>query len=301
MKYQPFFLPGLLFSILLLTTSYIVLEKTVQEDPPSFEEYWLKGNGEVNSYALKQIRYGEIHEGEVILTFLAEDFSRSKQVRLDYPEKAGSDAVKVLKVNQIRKFTTGIYDYSILQSVFTPIDLKKYPNSMKITTSIQDWSGHIYSQLNLRPYQFILQLRSYFESEGDQEFQLEKALLEDEIWNLIRVDPKALPEGSIQIIPSIITSHLRHYALGLEEARAKLNIGKKTSTYEVNFLDSDRKLKISFQTEFPHVIEGWEEQYKEAGKRLTTTATLKKSMQIEYWHRHFNSDRKLREELQLGK
>ena len=301
MKYRQFLVSFCLLSLLMLSSSYVLMDQPYQEDPPSFEDYWLKGNGEVNSYSLKQIRYGEVHEGEAVLTFSAEDFSRSKQVRLDFPEKAGSDAVKVLKVNQIRKFSTGIYDYSILQSAFTPIDLEKYPNSMKVTTSIQDWNGHVYSQLNLRPYQFILQLLSYFESEGDQEFQLEKALLEDEIWNLIRIDPKALPEGNIQIIPSMITARLRHYALGVEDARAKLDSGKKTSTYEIDFIDSDRKLKITFQTEFPHVIEGWEEEYKEAGKKLTTTATLKKTMQIEYWHRHFNSDRKLREELELSK
>ena len=287
--------------LLLLSSSFRTTTPLSGQTSPAFDAYWLEGKGEVNCYKLEQIRYGEIHEGEAVLTFQVEDFSKSKQVRLDYPEKAGSDAIKVLKVNQIKKFTTGIYDYAMLQSVFTPIDFEKFPNSMKVTTSIQDWNGHVYSQLNLRPYQFILQLRSYFESEGDQEFQLEKAFLEDELWNIIRIDPKSLPTGNIQIIPSIATSRLRHYAHGLEDARAKIDAGKVNSVYEIDFVESDRKLKVTFQNEFPHIIQGWEEEYKESGKKLVTVATLKKNMQIEYWHRHFNSDRNLRDELQLSK
>jgi hypothetical protein len=270
-----------------------------QPDTDPFEEYWLSGNGEINTYRLQQMSFGEVHEGTALLLFNVEDFSKSKQVRLDYPEKAGSDAIKVLKSNQIRSFNTGVYGNNIMQSVFTPIDLEKHPNSIKVTTSVQNWMGQVFTQLNLRPYQYFFKINSHLETEGDQEFQLNKAFLEDEIWNNIRINPDDLPTGSIQIIPSMITARLRHLALGVEDARASLQKGKEFSTYEINFTESDRNLKIKFRTAFPHVIEGWEESYQENGKKLSTTATLIKNQQLEYWNRRFNSDRKLRKELGL--
>ena len=52
-----------------------------------------------------------------VLIFVTEDFSASKQVKLDRPEKVPSDAVKVLKLNATRKFNTGIYPYSILSII----------------------------------------------------------------------------------------------------------------------------------------------------------------------------------------
>ncbi len=293
-----------MFQINILTLLYFLCLSSPSppagaDAPPSFETYWFSGQGEVNSYELTQLRFGEIHKGTAVLLFHAEDFSKSKQVRLDYPEKAGSDAVKVMKCQQIRNFNTGVFNNSIMQSVFTPVDIEKYPNTMKVTTSIQDWNGQVFTQLNLRPYQYLLKVNSYLESDGDREFQLSKAFLEDEIWSNIRINPDDLPTGSIQIIPSMITAELRHLPLGIEDARASLHKGKEISTYEINFIEAERSLSIRFRTAFPHVIEGWEETYKEQGKKLTTSATLKKNMQLEYWNRHFNSDLKIREELGL--
>lgn len=286
------------FISLLLAPIHLNQENsTLDKDP--FNDYWLEGMGEVNSYQLKQMRFGEIHEGTALLLFNIEDFSKSKQVRLDYPEKAGSDAIKVLKCNQVRKFDTGIYGNSIMQSVYTPVDLEKYPNSIKVTTSVQNWMGQVFTQLNLRPYQYLFKVNSHLETEGDEEFQLAKAFLEDEIWNNIRINPDDLPTGSIQIIPSMVTARLRHLALGVEDARASLQKGKKYSTYELNLIESERTLKIKFQTEFPHIIESWEESYQENGKKLSTTASLIKNQQLEYWNRRFNSDNKLRKEFGL--
>ncbi|NJL73798.1 MAG: hypothetical protein HC892_00945 [Saprospiraceae bacterium] len=100
-----------------------------EADP--FEEYWYKGLAEVNSYDLQQSRYGEMRQGEAVLVFVTEPFSASKQVKLDDPERAGNDNVSVLKTNAIRKFNTGIYDYSMMTSVFTPVQLDQFPSTLK--------------------------------------------------------------------------------------------------------------------------------------------------------------------------
>jgi len=92
-----------------------------------FSDYWFSGKAELNSYDLQQSRYGEIRDGEVIFIFVTEPFSLSKQVKLDNSLDSDKDRVSVLKLNESRKFKTGIYDYSILTSTFTPIAFKNIP------------------------------------------------------------------------------------------------------------------------------------------------------------------------------
>ena len=140
-------------------------------EPPSeeFKNYWFQGKAEITSYQLKQARYGEIRQGKAVMVFVTEDFSRSKQVKLDQPQKASSDAVKVMKLNLTKKFKTGVYPYSMMQSVFTPVDLAKSPHSLKVTTSSQEWCGHTFTQLNLGSDAYSVQAYSYFESEGGPE------------------------------------------------------------------------------------------------------------------------------------
>ena len=46
----------------------------------NFNKYWYAGEAELNSYTLSQARYGENHEGEAVLIFVTEDFSKSKYV-----------------------------------------------------------------------------------------------------------------------------------------------------------------------------------------------------------------------------
>ena len=79
-----------------------------------FKDYWYQGKAELTSYDLEQARYRDIHQGDAVLIFVTEDFSKKKQVKLDYPSKNPKDAVPILKLNSTRKFNTGIYPYSCL-------------------------------------------------------------------------------------------------------------------------------------------------------------------------------------------
>ena len=62
-------------------------------------------------------------------------------------------------------------------------------------------------------------------------------------------------------------------------------------------------LTINYTKAFPHTIESWEESYVSGfgagAKRLTTTATKKKSIKLDYWSKHNLADAKYREELGL--
>lgn len=279
----------------------IALEINQSKDP--FSDYWYQGKAELTSFELKQARYGEIHKGESVMIFVTEDFSTSKQVKMDYPSRNPKDKAGVMKLNFTRKFNTGIYPYSIMQSTFTPVDTKRYPNSLKVSCTSQEWCGHTFMQLNLKPEGFQVQQNSYFESEGDQNFLLDKAILEDEIWNRIRLNPKDLPEGKINIIPGTVFTRLKHTPFKVEEAVALKAVNDGIITYSIDYRSLQRKLSIQFKKSFPHEILSWEETisggYGPNAKLLTTTAKRKKTILLDYWKKNSNRDAGLRDELDL--
>lgn len=270
-----------------------------------FNDYWYAGKAELSSYTLMQSRYGEMHEGEAVLIFVTEDFSKVKQVKLDNPNSTPSDKVNVMKLNFTKKFNTGIYPYSMMYSCFTPVDIFKYPNSFKVTTSSQEWCGHTYLQLNKDKNHYNMAGYSYFESEGDYDKKLEIAMLEDEIWNKIRLNPSKLPTGEINVIPATFASRLMHFPL----KKTKVTASLKTVTdeehgnvlsYTLNYEKPKRILTIKFAENFPYQIIGWiETSHNRSGKVLTTKATLKKSMQLDYWNKNKPKDIIYREKLGL--
>lgn len=269
----------------------------------NFAQQWYQGKAEISSYQLEQARYGAIHPGTAVLIFVTEDFSEKKHVKLDNPPEAGKDAVKVLKLNFVKKFNTGIYPYSMMTSTFTPVNRQQYPHSLKVTTTSQEWCGHTFTQLDLDGNEIEARLFSYFEAEGDQEFDLKTTLLEDEIWNLIRLNPEQLPSGEIEIIPGTMYQRLSHKELKIEQATAALEASGEQMSYTLRYPALERTLSIRFDKAFPHKITGWEETYPsgfgDKAKQLTTRATLDETIMTDYWTRNTPKDSVLREQLHL--
>lgn len=293
----------LLFStIIILNTNILCQPPTIKdgdtyEESKEFREYWYQGKAELASYKLQQSRYGEIHDGEAVLIFVTEPFSKSKQVKKDNPSN-DNDTESVLKLNFTKKFQTGIYPYSMMTSVFTPVSLE---HTIKTTTTSQEWCGHTYTQLNLKGKHYDYKQFSYFESEGDEERKIETATLEDELWNMIRIDPKRLPEGTVKIIPGAMTARLTHIPQKVVEAQITLSTvtnnafgGGKINAYSVTYPSLNRNLVIYFEKAFPHRVLGWEETYQGIGGQvLTTTGKLKKTIQLDYWNKHNKKDEQL--------
>jgi len=261
--------------------------------PEGFSEYWYAGKAELCAYEVTQERYGEIRQAEQVNVFVTEDFSRAKQVKLDNPAAAPTDRVPVLKLNLIRRFHTGIYDYSIMQSVFTPVS--GLP-TLKTTTTVQDWCGQVFMQNNLENDGYHLRGFSYFESEGDQDLRLPLILLEDEIWTRIRLNPSALPTGKVSIIPSAIYTRLRHKPGGAQNAEIKIEKGEKESDLKIVYTGIPRALSIRFTTAFPYKILGWEETHE--GK-IVSKGELKATIRSAYWEAHDNLHAPLRDSLKL--
>lgn len=264
-------------------------EQSAFKPVAQWNQYWYDGKAELTSFKLMQSRYGQIHEGEATTIFVTEDFSAAKQVKLDDASKAGADKVPMLKMNLVKKFQTGIYPYSLMTSVFTPTDAS---SSLKLTTSGQEWCGHVFMQLNLQANAYRYRGFSYFESEGDEDRNIEKAILEDEVWNLIRLNPSLLPTGKVRMIPSSLVARLAHFKMDVTDVEASLTEEKGEMVYTLKYaLPIERTLTIRFEKAFPHHILGWSDAYQ----NLTTVATQKKSIRLDYWTKHNNEDRKLLE------
>lgn len=265
-----------------------------------FKNYWYAGKAEVGSYNLTQSRYGEDRVGKAMMIFVTEDFSNSKQVKLDDPDKAGTDKVSVLKLNMTRNFVTGIYPYSMMLSAFTPVERNRNPHTLKLSMSSQEWCGQAYSQLNLRHKNYIISNHSYFENEADEELNLKVSWLEDELWNRIRLDPKSLPVGEVDIIPGLFFSRLNHVGLDREKASCSLEEAADFNTYLISYPTHKRSLAIVFEKTFPHRIRGWTEKQEQNGKTQITTATLDKLLITDYWTKNKNEFLYLRDSLGLS-
>jgi hypothetical protein len=271
---------------------------------PSFGDYWYQGKAEITSYALEQVRYGEVRAGHAALIFVTEDFSRSKQVKLDDPAAAGRDAVKVMKLNFTKNFTTGIYPYSMMRSTFTPVYLRDDPYTIKVTTSSQEWCGHSFTQINLSGDKYQVRRYSYFETEGDSEEYLDNAILEDELWNLIRLAPDQLPSGSFKMITGTLYDRLSHSGIEIVDASGALEEGSDgISIYTVNIEQPRRSLKIGFRSDFPYAIEWWEETNPEgrpdSGTVMTTKAVRSGRIMVDYWTKNGTEHVHYRDSLNL--
>jgi hypothetical protein len=261
-----------------------------------FKDYWFSGNAELTRYELNKGRYGENHKGDAVLIFVTEPFLPNQQVKYDYLP-TDEKPINVLKLNFEQKFYTGFYPYSVMKSVFTPINPNN-GNTLKVTMTSQDWCGHVFSQINDRNDQYDIKNYSYFQKDGDQRFSLDKAFLEDEIWTTIRLRPESLPTGKFQIIPGTASSRLNNNKMKLEDAVGeliKINDtefpNESVSVYKLSYENINRKLSIKFQTELPHKILGWEDTFKDiSGEMLTTSAKIAESIQLDYWNKNSVAD-----------
>lgn len=283
----------------------------VQNSPAlsaEFNKYWMNGKAEVSRYALTQARYGNLNKGDMILIMVTEPFKTGKQVKSEL--NPGVRDETILKAQTMRKFITGIYDYTMTTTSFKP--LADDQKSLKINGSSVEWCGQTFFQLNRIEDEYKVQSRSYFESESDDEFRIAGAISEDEIWQRIRLNPDALPKGNVSFMPSLTSARLRHRKLKAESAVATRKVytgnmvkGHDLTSYVLIYAAGDpdeRNVEFIFESKFPHRIVAMTEEYMDGfknPKRLKTTAILSKQIMLDYWRTHDPEHEVLRKELGL--
>ncbi len=252
-----------------------------------FTSYWYNNTAEITTYSLQMERYGEMREGTAVLIYVTEDFLPDEQVKAN---RRDEETIPILKLNSTKNFMTGIYPYSMMSSTFFPVLTEGH--ALKVSTSIQEWCGNTYAQINNRNA-FEITSHSYFQNEADQNFNLEKTWLEDEFWTLLRIEPTALPTGEITAIPSLEFTRLRHKTIKPMRTVATLTEEGKLFSYSVFYPSLERTLTIWFEKEAPFVIEEWEEQIGE----FTSKAVKINQIQTPYWNNTSNTEESMREEL----
>ncbi len=289
-------------SILFVLISFVILisicAESFETKDSQFHKYWYQGKAELTRYALEQARYGEIHKGDAVLIFVTEPFLTDKQVKYEFGDR--SNATSVLKLNLTKKFFTGIYPYSVMTSIFAPVDPNQH--ALKVTSSTQEWCGNTFMQLNLRNGQYRGLMRSYFQAEGDQNFDLKAVWTEDEIWTRIRIAPETLPVGEVEMIPGlqyVRLGHVDYKPVKVTASRSALPDG--LTSYTLEYKNWKRKLTIRFQNQFPYSILSWEESapggFGTDTPILTTKAVKTNSLLLDYWDKHGNEDAGYRKQL----
>lgn len=262
---------------------------------PKFKEYWYSGKAEVTSYKLEQARYGEMRDGNAVLIYVTEPFEVGRQVKAD---RSDTKNVSILKLNSTKKFQTGIYPYSIMSSTFYPV--KDNSHALKITNSVQEWCGQVYAQLNNKT-DFEISSYSYFGSEGDQNISLKKQLLENEVWNKIRVNPTDLPVGEHTVIPAFEYLRMSHREFKGYPAKISKKTNGEITSYQIEYQDLERILTINYTTAFPHTIESWTDTHKSGfgsnAKPMTTKAVKIKRLHTPYWQQNSNKFLHLKDSL----
>lgn len=246
-----------------------------------FSDYWYSGKSEVAVYELSQSRYGKEREGTMSLIYVTESFSKSKHVKLDYPQQAGKDKTTVMKLNYVKKYNTGLYPYSVMTSAFAEVGSGTL---LKATTSVQEWCGHVFLQANKKGKNYHVKGFSYFESEGDESVNISKAKLEEELWVNLRNGANTIQEGSFEMVPSQEFLRLYHYPIEAQKAELQIENTETTKTITLSYEKPlKRTLTITQNKEFPNTITAWKEVIVKGGQKFETIAQLKSVNHIPYW------------------
>jgi hypothetical protein len=255
-----------------------------------FWKHWGDGKAELNGYRLTQPRYGAPRAGTAVYVYVTEDFSDSARVKADPGKHPAADVFPVMKLNAIRDFQTGIYDYHVMTSTFLRV-AAGWPLA-KVSFSSQEWCGHVWHQIVPRGGKLSGLFHSYLDGEADGQDALAlpaDGVAEDALpvlvrgWNGAYLKPGE--SRSAPFLPSLLVSRLEHRPLAWTKARisraaatssVKVPAGTfAVSVYEVEVADG-RRLSFAVEAAAPYRLV---RQTGAAGEELA----LLGSTRLAYW------------------
>jgi hypothetical protein len=231
-----------------------------------FWAHWGDGRAEMNGYRATVPRYGAKRAGTDVLIFVTEDMSDSLRVKADPGRHPASDVYPVMKLNAVRHFQTGIYDYEVMTSTFARV-APGWP-VRKISFSSQEWCGHVYHQLLPKQDKVPGVFHSYFDGEADGTEDLPfpaGGVFEDELpirlrgWNGAYL--KAGEKKTVPFLPSLYRSRLEHKPLAWTKAvisrsgsvsPATVPAGKYTVVTWIVAVDGGPKWTFEIEAEPPY-------------------------------------------------
>jgi hypothetical protein len=271
-------------------------------------QLWYDGQAEVDGYRWKGTRYGELRTGEAVAIFVTEPMGAQSHVKVDRPDDYRGEVLPVLKLNLVRDFQTGLYDYNTMSSVFVDVDDLR---PLKATFSSAEWCGQVYEELDVRPQGVALDVRSYFQGESVQKSLAAKpdGIVGDQLFIWLRgLRGHALAPGETRTLPYLSDAferRLRHgeaswgeLTLAREGAVANATVAAGTFsalTYRLKASDG-RSGAVQIEDAYPHKLLRWSWS---RGDELLDSGELTGSRRMKYWERHAEGEEALRRELGL--
>jgi hypothetical protein len=276
----------------------------------TFWSYWGDGKAELNRYETTQNRYGADRKVEEIFIYVTEPFNLEKQVKADSYNPDNKNHAQIFKLNRIKDFQTGIYDYNMMTSTFTAIDPFQINGTqfskgevVKVAFSAHDWCSHVFHQLNRRSNGIESSSYSYFESESDKKQVLpveENTFYVDNLFIDVRELIKEMPQGEITLYQSLENARLSHTPLSIqtatiEKSDRKYNFnGIETHVTSTSIFSKNETWIFLVEKEYPKKILYYE--YSKDNK-IMSSGTLHKSIRLPYWQLHDVGDEKYLKEL----
>ncbi len=221
-----------------------------------FWSTWGDGKAELNAYDLTFPRYNQPRKGVAVAIFVTETFSNTLRVKADPGKHGPGDEFPVMKLNLVKDYQTGIYDYNTMLSSFVslaPVNNRLAATLTKASFSSQEWCGHVYTQILFNNAHARWTEHSYFDGEADQQRELnyppdgysEDGLM---LWARGMARPFMTPGADLelQILTSLETGRGNHVPLSwayqnLTEDSKEQTIRTPAGTFEVNVLRLKRK------------------------------------------------------------
>ena len=260
--------------------------------PDGWNDYWYAGLAEINTYDIIQNRYGQERTGEMVHIFVTEPFEPTVQIKADRP---ADDNLTVLKLNATRSFYTGIYPYNLMTSTFSDVQLDK--PVVKTTSSVTEWCGQTFAQLNNRGDLFDLRFSSYFQSEGDTRTKIDASSVENAVYNEIRMSNAEQLVDVETMLPSFEYLQMFHKEMKGYAVDITLNNGPEYNKLSLNYPSLNRDVQITFTSDFPHRVSRIVERVNGS---VQLQAQVKASERLPYWNLNKPEDASYRETLMLN-
>lgn len=264
---------------------------------PGFDVYWHDGKAELDGYRYTIVRYGHARTGRAVAIYVTEPFSRSRHVKLDRPSRILGDSLDVLKLNLVRDFQTGIYDYHTMVSLFAnSADFAP----LKVAFTSSEWCGQVYEELNRSGATLSQRVSSYFDGEA-AERTLEipaGGVLEDELFIKLRgLRAPFLSAGASRTVPFLASPFYRrlsHREPAWTTARIERLARPETVAVPAGSFATDvyvvrpgdgREGRFHLERAHPHRIVKWEWKPAAPGGRGEglDSGELTGSERLEYW------------------
>ena len=269
-----------------------------------FYAHWADGKAEISSYEVIQPRYGELRQGYGVMIFVTESLHRQTFIKAD-PPTPEADQFYALKLNHILKFTTGIYDYSVMTSVFSQVAGERHPFELRrISFSAQEWCGQVFDEALFSGGQIDGRISSYFASEGRGAYQLkqpEHFASEDHL--LIRIRELQGPfmdlgeVREVEMLPSFWQLRQAHQPRATVAGRIHKAAEEQIETatgaltrVRWELLIGQRQRTLWTEKAYPHRILRWEDGDGGRGKLMQT-------IRVPYWQLQADADEVYRREL----